>query len=211
MSENRIWICPALCGCEIELVADWSEPITYDALGRSVSYRHPIGYTITNLTIINVCAAHDSYKTDPLPKDPYGGAPGYMSIPVNPTEAEALYIRLYQYSGGTWKPDTCGCTIYQCSNRFLDDSKHLEHSIHTKRCKFHSNDIDHSVVIKENSDKELIKQQIKDDYGLTDDDIKWSFEDDRSLTLNISKLSINEKVSSKNSFSSKSTRKINLP
>lgn len=41
-NATRIWICPALCGCEVSMRASWVDDAPdNDGTGRVVSFRHP--------------------------------------------------------------------------------------------------------------------------------------------------------------------------
>ena len=196
-SGTAIWVCPALCGCRLSLDADW---VKQPEPGGDISYQHPIPKTIRTLSIEGVCAAHDHFRTDALPADPYGGSPGYLNpVPVSPTEAEKLYIQLFRYTGQRWKPDTCGCRIALCVDRFgAEPVKINQHPKHSMKCRHHEADDDQHIAARENHDRKnaaVAKLKEKFDF-LTDDDIAWSFDDaTRILRLKTIKLKANEKAS----------------
>ena len=57
---------------------------------------------------------------------------------------------LYQYSGGVIKLDTCGCSVYACTNRFDITSETKHHSKHSKHCQHHLADTDNIQALAEN-------------------------------------------------------------
>lgn len=151
------WICSTLCGCKIDITAEWgNEPINEN--GVFISYRHPVPYTIelNSMAIVEICPNHEHFKTNDLSPDPYGGCPGYIKLPIqNPTEAQKLYIQLYQFSGQTAYSTTCGCKMHEVVNRFTNEISLAKHSINTVHCDYHINDYDHSAVRKENREKSI--------------------------------------------------------
>lgn len=151
---TRIWKCPALCGCELSMLARWVDASPDDdGTGRAVSFRHPAPNSIESIDVVSVCAAHASLTTDPFPADPYYGSLGYIRpIPTNPTEGERLYIHLYRYTGQRLKPDTCDCRLYQHADRatnVLDLPK--RHAKHSRKCQHHLTDDDTGTQARENS------------------------------------------------------------
>ena len=178
MIEKCIFISPKLCGCEIELTANWADtPILKD--GRKVSYQHPIPRTISSIEIVNVCSGHQSVLTEPLEENYYHytdeernniiehfdlpeeaswnmlnsvGPKGYLHLQnldlAGP--AEKLYIYHYRYSGATLNPDTCKCKIQRVRDRFTGQMFDVNHDVHTRRCKAHKIDIDNSRCLAEN-------------------------------------------------------------
>lgn len=155
------WICPALCGCEIRIHADWAHD-SVEENGETVQHAFPKEGTITDIQLVNACSFHDHYLTDPLPADPYQGCPGYFKLTGTESPVEKLFIMLYKFSGGVHKPDTCDCQAYVCSNRFSLTQEYKDHPVHSKKCKFHLDDTDHQKAIDEcrlhNETKALIKQ-----------------------------------------------------
>lgn len=182
MQDTRIWISPALCGCEIEMDAYWTDKPIVDAQGRKTSYLHPSNGSMENLRIVNVCATHDHFRTDPFPADPYYGCIGYLPIkgrehvmwPVHPltekalvwtdpltaTEAERLYVQLGRYDGGTERLLTCGCSISVVSDRETGTRVFVEKPGHTIRCDAHKDDTDHSIAKAEQADVEKMVQHL---------------------------------------------------
>ena len=187
ISTKAIWICPKLCGCELEIDADWvKEPLQEG--GRSVSYQHPIPFTIRGIEIINVCIDHQSFRTDPLPLDPYNGCTGYIQLPIiNPTEAQKVYIQLYKYNGQRLRPDTCGCSIYQCFDDFTKERFIRPHGAHTRKCSHHALDDDaHTGAFENMSRKNRIMNRLTTLFpALTDNDIFWRFDNTRLLHITI--------------------------
>lgn len=154
--DKRNWVCPALCGCELSIVAEWSSELTSD--GKM--YQHPKGGTITDIQIVNVCA-DDNSLTKGIENDPYGGRPGYMKIPDNPTPAECLYINLYSCHGNTWTL-SCGCTMYKSFDK--NDSypeEIIDHPVHTNKCEEHKAELDFTKAISDHDALSVV--QAKDD------------------------------------------------
>ena len=170
------------------------EPLTL----RLVSFQHPIPKTIRGVKISTVCAAHDHFRTDTLPADPYGGAPGYLNpIPASPTEAERLYVRLYRYTGQTFRPDTCGCRIAMCLDRFdVEPEKVHKHPKHTHKCSAHETDDDqHTAAREENKRVSIALAKVRERFkDLTDEDVQWGFDAARVLRVTAPKLKANEKA-----------------
>lgn len=211
---TRIWICPALCGCELDISAEaiqdasgtvlwqpWTGAADDDGTGRLVSFRHPTGPCITKIVPRVVCPAHAHFLTDPLIADPtYGGEmagylftvdlaarPGQRLTPRAPTTpAENLYVGLSRYTGQTWRPDTCRCKIYQMSDRTTPASQTVApHVVHTHKCSPHAADDDaHSQAIAECVAKNDAVKAVTDLHSdLTAEDVEWSFNDQRELTV----------------------------
>lgn len=239
MDDTRIWICPALCGCEIEMNAFWTDELIMQG-DKKVSYRHPACWTIRDMKIINACVGHEHYKSSPLLEDPYFGAWGYLRlttqvskhgltfrdennqvvtpeknpelflIPEEATEAQRLYIHLYQYTSGTTSLDTCGCKIHQIGNHLTGEGKIVDHPVHTYRCHCHTSDVDHSVALKENRDKECVKCEVMKTCNLKEEEVEWKFEDDRSLTISSSKLGPVDKLTLATKCETLVTTKVNI-
>lgn len=149
MRDTRIFVAPTLCGCEVTLAADWTDA---DPEVGGKSYRHPIPGTITAVTDAHPCALHSVLPTTPLPADPYHGSPGYLKVPPSPTDDERFYIHLYRFGGQSFRPDTCGCRLYQSVDR-LDPTvrRVVKHQRHTLRCLDHDDDDDDGTDALENS------------------------------------------------------------
>ena len=129
--ETRNWVCPTLCGCELNITAEWLSPLS----PGERSYQHPKPGTITTVTIGTVCAAHAHFQTDPPLDETYSGEmSGYLLRPTT-TEAERLYVGLMRYSGTLYRPDTCGCHNYQVWDRTATEPlKTLQHALHSSKC-----------------------------------------------------------------------------
>ena len=241
----RTWICPALCGCELDIDAEWSSDAVMVG-GRPVMHQHPRTGTIQAVTIAAVCAEHEHFCTDALPADPYDGSPGYLQLttqtnlrrlrrylsdeeaahekgvqfeaeeyldddgvtllkaahpyvevldpdapaprdPATLTKAERLYVCLWCCQGQVWRPDTCGCVIYQTYDRRDPNAKTqcCKHHHHTQKCRHHRNDTDdHAQAVAENRAKNEDVGVLLAKYpDLTHDDIVWSFDARRRLTV----------------------------
>ena len=168
MRRMITWVCPKMCGCEININADWSnDPVDYN--GASSSFQHPIPYTITEMSIKNVCAEHASLTTAELPADPYNGCPGYIKLPIdNPTEAQKLYIQLYRYNGQRLKPDTCGCKIYQVWDDIAQVISVTPHP-NTVKCPRHqADDALHTQAFTDSRMKQRVSQLLLQDNELAD-------------------------------------------
>lgn len=152
MMITAIWIPPSLCGCQLQMTADFTDGSVVDG----ISYRHPKdaikdkdATPITNLRIISACAAHLPQTLTMIDtsvffdSDPINGGRkqnrGYLRYPIaNPTSAECLYTFLSQYGGQT-NSFPCGCKGHQ----FVDEHQNvtsLPHPVVTQKCQKHLND-----------------------------------------------------------------------
>lgn len=166
MQETRTWVCPKLCGCELKITAQWASEVKED--GKM--YQHPVGFTITYISIENVCAEHLPL-TESIGPDPYGGKPGYIKLPINdPTPAQCLYVNLYHCHGSRHRL-LCGCQWYEyCDKHDIDNTRETkEHPHKTVRCEDHANEIDfskaileHNIKSVENSKAEEVEKAIAD-------------------------------------------------
>jgi len=176
---TRIWICPALCGCELHISASWVDAqADDDGSGRSVSFRHPVPNTITGITVGTVCAVHASLTTAPFPADPYYGSLGYIRpIPASPTEGERLYIHLYRYTGQKLKVDTCDCRLYQQADRASGALVNVKrHAKHSQKCLHHASDADEGTAALENSQRKARLWERARDFLLKNDaEVSWEY------------------------------------
>lgn len=167
------FIPPGLCGCELEIDSEWH----HEAVD-GIMYGWPKEDTIKNIQILNICSIHSHFLTDPLPPDIYEyngemwvgtlklitqqyvqhmidiGRP--LNVPLLDstlaTPEQKLYINLWieNGKGGVNKiNEICECQIYSSGHRYTDFQIPLEHPIHSKHCKFHTNDIGHVQVLAE--------------------------------------------------------------
>ncbi len=150
MIQTAIWIPPSLCGCQLRMMADFTDSSVVDG----ISYRHPIPFTITDIQLVNICAKHKP-NTLAMPSisglmetDKITGLPfqrrGYLKHPiVNPTPAQCLYTFLSQYSGGLHR-HSCGCQSFWFGDEGVGKDKkviHLDHPRYTsQKCLVHKAD-----------------------------------------------------------------------
>lgn len=116
--QTAIWIPPSLCGCQLQITADWTD----GSVVNGISYRHPKPFTITDVQIVNMCAGctpnsaampdvSHLYETSNITGKPYQ-ARGYLSHPIaNPTAAHNLYQFLCSHGGQTHS-FPCGCAAH---------------------------------------------------------------------------------------------------
>ena len=184
---TRIWICPAICGCELNIAASWVDPAPDDdGSGRAVSFRHPVPNTITGVTVVSVCVEHAPMTTAPFPPDPYYGALGYIRpIPVSPTEGERLYIHLYRYTGQTLKPDTCDCKLYQPVDRgtnVVDLPR--RHGKHSRKCQHHTADTDAGTAARENSQRKArLLARVTNFMAKNEAEFSWRYQTDAGVRV----------------------------
>ena len=196
---KSIWVCPALCGCEIEMEADFDISALENDSGRTVSYRHPKPYTISSMTILNTCVAHQPLLSTPIDESQFmdydidfGGFVqnrGYLKLPiVSPTSAEMLYSGLYKYTAQIWSPSVCKCHLFGVFERDKPGQTHvIKKSILTKRCIHHKNDTDDAQAVRDEVESVTKGIQLlmntfqKLDGG--QDGIKYRFEADRSIVF----------------------------
>ena len=148
MANTAIWEPPCLCGCQLEITADFTD----GSILKGIAYRHPIPFTIKRIAIEKVCEAHKPQTLSMPPTDHlfeidrYTGKPrqqrGYLQHPITkPTPAECLYQFLSQ-QGGQIHGYPCGCRTHQ----FVDHSggeaviTYLQHPRHHRRCFQHADD-----------------------------------------------------------------------
>ena len=185
--DTRIWICPALCGCELRIHAEWVDPTATQEDNRLVSHRHPIPGTVRSVEIQSVCTAHDALRTAALPEDPYFGSPGYLRIPAGQrtqweaalTEAERLYVHLFRYSAQRNRPDTCGCRICEVHDRSGQEGlRRVQHRQHTRKCRSHEDDDDqHTNALENAARKNRLLNRLKNQFpSVTDDNVTWEFQ-----------------------------------
>src|SRR2546430_486325 len=98
--RTAIWIPPSLCGCKLQITADFVD----DSIVEGVSYRHPKPFTITDLKIVAVCSGHKVHLAE-MPDtsrfcDDGVQHRGYLRYPIaHPTPAECLYTLLSMHRG----------------------------------------------------------------------------------------------------------------
>lgn len=146
-----IFVCQALCGCELEIAGQWVHPPDASGKYHAFPIRKPIlgkPSSVTSIQIVSVCATHAPWQTEPLPADPYFGAVGYYDIPANPTPAEKLFIRFYQYVG-LRSSFVCGCKAGVALDRKTGITTLHDHPQHSQRCTDHGIDKDHSLAQNE--------------------------------------------------------------
>lgn len=201
-----IWVCPKMCGCKIQMLAEWAQP-PINENGEIVSYQHPKAETLSDLQITNVCNEHNPVLSQPIENDPYHGRPGYINpIPSDPTDAEKLYIYLYRYTGNTHSFDTCKCIGTFWFDRHSEQRlpNYFKHPKHFNKCSEHaglSDDVLLDHVVKENQTKNralaallekvprLKKQKTNEDGTVVeslDPSVLWSFsgkDDKRQLQI----------------------------
>lgn len=142
-----IFVCPALCGCQLIIDGRWvHDPDPNERIdGLPVYHGFPArlvgtGKTsIRSLEIRQCCLTHAPWQTEPLPANPYGGAPGYLDVPTNPTPAERLFIRMFDMCGGVHTLDTCGCSIgFYALRSDLKVLHYVEHPQYHRACARHA-------------------------------------------------------------------------
>jgi len=201
--DIRIWISPSLCGCEIEINAMWAVEAITDEQGRKVSYQHPVPFTVQGLEIKNVCADHQSILSQPIDETPFQDfntdgtlrpqQRGYLKLPIaEPTDAEKLYVGIYSIRGQKFIPDTCECEIYEIVENGVIRAE--KHPTQTKKCECHEDDDDqHTEVYKENIEKsKAINAVMEAETKLKAEDIRFSFDEDRNLTLIINNTEVQD-------------------
>ncbi len=106
---TRIWVCPSLCGCELEITAkQWGpspDPPTVERalddyatvmarLSTGRWDRHPVPGTIESIKQVSVCPAHMKWRKKAVPFNPYDShAAGYLLPPYQKYLREASRLR----------------------------------------------------------------------------------------------------------------------
>lgn len=185
MIDTRIFLPPTLCGCELQIRAEWiGEPENHN--GNRASFKHPRPFSIDEIVILNVCAEHEIYKTE-LPTDPYWDlhtepvgktSSGYICVGdtcvhpdrqgepkhTNPkpyaslSEGEKVYINLWRFSGmkKSYK-GSCDCEAFICHSK-EGEMSFKNHPKHTKKCRHHKED-DENCTVAESECR--LKQEIE--------------------------------------------------
>lgn len=150
--QELIFIHPSLLA-EFRINAEWTESSIEYVGNRTISHRYPIPGTIASISIESLDPSLESLRTAPLPKDPHFGARGYLTpIPENPTEAERVFLHMYRYTGQSFRPDTCGCKIYEVVDRETGDVVRKQHPSLSRKCEHHTTDDDvHTAARGDNS------------------------------------------------------------
>jgi hypothetical protein len=95
---TKRWICPALCGCELDITANWNRPAWLEALApEPTSYQHPIPGTITHVEAAHICHDHRRHQVEAVLFAPYAGSwsAGYILEPYKALLHEAGKRRRY--------------------------------------------------------------------------------------------------------------------
>lgn len=195
--DKRIWICPALCGCELEITAEWpADSLVIDGNGRKTSHMFPKGMVgkqgqekqfIQSINVVNICPLH--IGLDQTMPDTSGffdmnnddGAlrqnRGYLLYPIaNPTPGEILFTNLYGFLGRRQRSATCGCEMYnpvQTDQRRENvvELAHRKNPHLTKKCRHHLNDTDdHQACLAENAKLgQVLREILKSSTSLHED------------------------------------------
>ena len=187
---RAVWICPKLCGCEIEMEGQFNAADLSNEGGRIVSHRHPVPFTAKDLVVIGVCVEHQPLllqnvdEAQFLDENEEGDIVqnrGYLKLPVS-TDAERLYMNLYGYSGQVWKPSTCGCELRQWRKRDGSEDPKVHRHPKEKRCKHHKNDTDDAQVVKaEQSLADVARTEIL--KTVADGEFSVKFDNQRKLMV----------------------------
>lgn len=165
MAEKAKWIAPSLCGCALQMTAEFLPGDVRDG----IAYRHPKAGTITQLEVISVCEEHAAAQRAMPDTSSFFAAPepggyhdllnqragitpapehlvqtrGYLKYPIeNPTPAECLYTALY-FHGGQVHSLPCGCAGYQHVDKSTPGAPapvYKVHPLHTRKCYRHLDD-----------------------------------------------------------------------
>lgn len=161
--QTAIWIPPSLCGCQLQITADFPD----GSVVNGVSYRHPKPFTITNIVILSQCStpSHVAAAKAMVDTSRFFDAPtatpgsvqawldakypnvlpasvqnrGYLKYPIaNPTPAQCLYTFLSMHKGQKHSYP-CGCSAHE----WIDDVgvlTHVKHPTNTAQCLCHQGD-----------------------------------------------------------------------
>lgn len=144
-AEARTFVSPAMCGCEMEITAEWSTVGTSD--GKS--YQHPASKpgltkagesrnTVQFVKIMAQCSDHAGWEKS-VNWEPFKVLGGYMDIPANPTPGDCLYINHWRYSSLKHRFTLCDCEAFEVHDA-SDDSMRVVVHPQTLKCKFHTKD-----------------------------------------------------------------------
>lgn len=215
----------------MEITAIWDDKfdifgknlsVVIDTQGRRIGYKHPFPFTIKSLTIVNVCPQHDALRFAPTGKNPFDNE-GYLKLPIaNPTEAEALYVNLWGITPMNARYAACGkdpCVVAQFDDGF-GNVTNVQHPHHTKRCKYHLDDSDHSILFAEaallKDTQEALKQDPITGIDVIDPETmeirrefnpltkpEFYFDENRSLHIKLNGVQPSHKASLSTSLTSK--------
>ena len=184
MLGSYTWTCPRLCGCLLNIDADWAKaPSVVD--GASLQYQYPVPNTVKSINIVVVCPAHAHFVTDaPIADETYGGEMrGYLWRPPV-TDGEKLFVALTRYAGQRFKPDTCGCRIFECVDRVTKLKTVHPHPTHTRRCAAHRLDDDAHTAAYENWRRKntVVGLVLRASAGVTEE-VGWRYDAARVLHI----------------------------
>lgn len=137
MAESRLWHPPSLCGCSLNITADWASEMPKDG----IQYQHPIPWTVTNIEIVSACIRHRGLRipdTSNLFDDGVQNR-GYIEVRDEHTPAEILYLNLYEYTTNT-ETLICGCVLVKSIDRAGNHLAYHDHPHHSKKCHSHKGD-----------------------------------------------------------------------
>lgn|SRR3990167_315718 len=209
MAQTRTFVPPPLCGCELQITADWAtDPIDGKMYQHPAS--SPTNNTIKDIQIVSQCATHAGWETA-LNGDPFALRRGYMPLPATPTQGEILYMNLWAFDGSKTKLDTCECEIATVGDRSDNSTKIHQHPKHSKKCKYHiADDNNHTQALSECKLKNDTLAEIKKDYpellydekdaegNIIGQEFKkgvmaWKFDEQRNLEIYLPTLTKNKK------------------
>lgn len=155
------------------MTAEWVEPATVDVFGRKVSYRHPVQFTATKLSIVGVCATHDALQYNGVDTDPWPDRPGYLKRPIpKASPDESLYVWLWGISGINLVLDTCGCVVHSVVDELSGKHYIVSHPLHSKKCDPHvDDDENHTVAIQDNLKIGDVRKTLVAEDSLAMDDV----------------------------------------
>lgn len=143
---TRIWVSPALCGCELRIDAKWSG----EAADDGKQYQHPASApgvdksgksrnTVTSVEIISQCATHAGWETA-VNWTPFATMTGYCDIPATPSPGLCLYVNHWRFTNLLHRLTLCDCTPNHVHSRADDSQVTVQHPHHTSRCQLHADD-----------------------------------------------------------------------
>jgi len=190
--EYRTWLCPTMCGCAVKietvwrLIPDLNLATLYLLKNPEVSKEEAQSAVLSEgaVEILGQCEAHPA------------------STP------QELFDSLKHYSGQAWTPDTCNCEIHYVKDKREDPATveliPVKQPVRTRCCEVHSHLTDHNehhaTVKEENHRKNNTVREVSSLLGKNPDDVKWGFNENRELLIDIREYGTLDKTRIKNAL-----------
>lgn len=201
--ESKNFVSPSLCGCVVKLTTTWGAPIE-DIDMMVKDYIVSLAMDASNFIDPKDMDAFENHIREDFIK-----AKQDTEVKIEATAVVAqckthnlyngpveLYDELKNLVGNVYRPDTCDCSVYYWfDKRNFQNITHrpTEHHAHTRRCQHHSAAspiAHHAAVMAENRAKNIAVNQAALDYGVSSEDVPYTFNAQRKVVIDQQKLSL---------------------